>query len=95
MNWRNVMNRLLGVLLLTVGLSTSPATNASDELSAIGQLQTREYLIIVHTSAEGPVYTIMTHDEVVIEARLTEQLLATLFPELYETVRFGIAKFSE
>lgn len=84
--------RGIGFLLLLAGL---PYAGVADELPAIGQLQTREYLIVVHTSTEGPVYTIMTHDEVVIEEQLTEQLLATLFPQLYETVRFGIARFSE
>ncbi|MCZ6655831.1 MAG: hypothetical protein O7C67_00910 [Gammaproteobacteria bacterium] len=86
--------RSLGVLLLLAGLLTAPFGNA-DELPAIGQLETREYLIIVHVSRDGPLYTIKTHDETVVEAHLTEQLLATLFPELYETLRWAIAEFSE
>ncbi len=90
------MNRMrsLGVLLLLAGLLTAPFTNA-DELPAIGQLETREYLIIVHASPDGLKYTIKTHDETVVETQLTEQLLATLFPELYETLRWAIADFAE
>lgn len=88
------MNRLrnLGLSLLLAGL---PFAGAFGDPSAIGQLETREYLIVVYTSPDGPVYTVKTRDDVVLEEKLTEQLLATLFPELYETVRLGIAEFSK
>ena len=84
--------RRLGVILLIAGL---PFTSVFSDPSAIGQLETREYLIVVYTSSAGPVYTVKTHDDVVMEEKLTEPMLATLFPDLYETVRYGIAKFSK
>jgi hypothetical protein len=89
-----VMKRLrrLGVILLLAGL---PFTSVSGDPSAIGQLEMREYLIVVYTSYEGPVYTVKTRDDVVVEEKITELMLATLFPDLYETVRYGIARFSK
>ena len=59
---------------------------------AIGQLETRDYLIIVHDSPDGLLYTVKTRDGVIVERELPEDWLATQFPEVYETAVRGIAR---
>ena len=95
--------RSLGFLLLRTRLLAGLALSlfaltlygADDELPAIGQLKTPEYLILIHASAEGTLYTIKTHDGVVIERELPERYMASLYPELYETLQRGIADPSD
>ncbi len=85
----------LGIYLLAAGLLTAlaaPLYGADDELPAIGQLKTPEYLILIHTSDDGTLYTIKTHDGVVIERQLPARYLASLYPELHETLQRGIAR---
>ncbi len=64
---------------------------AADAFPPIGQLETRDYVVIVHASPDGRLYTVKTHDGEIVEHQLPEQLLATLFPQLYQTFQRGIA----
>ena len=77
--------------VLLAGLLAPSLYGADDELSAIGQLKTPEYLILIHASDDGTVYTIKTHDGEVIERELPERYLASRYPELLETLQKGIA----
>ena len=63
----------------------------ADEALPIGQLQTSEHWIVVHSAPDGIVYTVKTHDGVVVDDLLTEQQFVALYPDLYETLRNAIA----
>ena len=65
---------------------------SADEALPIGQLQTPEYWIVVHSAPDGLVYTVKTHDGVVVDDQLTEQRFVALYPDLYETLRNAIAR---
>ena len=77
--------------LLLVSLCVPWLCLAADAFPPIGQLETRDYVVIVHASPDGGLYTVKTHDGEIIAHQLPEQLLATLFPQLYQTVQQGIA----
>ncbi len=82
-------------LFLLAVLVVSPAYGATEELPSIGQLETRDYLIVIHSSPAGILYTIKTHEGEIIAQQLSEQLLATRYPQLHESLQRGIADPAE
>ena len=62
------------------------------EYPAIGQLQTRDHLVVVHSGPDGLLYSIKTHEGTLLEHQRTEQWIAAEFPAIHETLVKGIAK---
>lgn len=85
----------LWISFLLTMLLVPPLHGAAEEFPSIGQLETREYLIVIHSSPAGILYTIKTHEGEIIEHQLSEQLLAALYPQLHESLQRGIADPSQ
>ena len=69
-----------------------PLCSSADEALPIGQLQTSEHWIVIHSATDGLVYTVKTHDGVVVDEQLTEQRFIALYPDLHKMVRNAIAR---
>lgn len=87
--------RMLWLSFLLAVLFVPPLYGAVAELPSIGQLEMRDYLIVIHSSPDGILYTIKTHEGEILEQQLSEQLLATLYPQLHESLQKGIADPTE
>lgn len=86
-----IHKRFSGVSLLLAVLFLPPLYAADREHPSIGQLETRDYLIIIHSSPDGLLYTLKTHEGEVVGHQLTDQLLATRYPKIHESLQRGIA----
>lgn len=80
----------LMILPVVLGMFPLPVT-AGDSLP-IGQLVMQKYWVVVHTAPDGLRYTIKTLDGIVVQEGLTGQLLADLYPGVYDTLSHAIAK---
>ena len=84
--------RISSKLLSAACLIVVPLCSIADEALPIGQLQTAEHWIVIHSAPDGLVYTVKTHDGVLVDDQLTEQRFVALYPELSETLRNAIAR---
>jgi hypothetical protein len=50
----------------------------------IGQLKSRHHLTLIHTSSDGPRFTVSTHDGKVVAAALTLDEIQSQLPEIYK-----------
>ena len=82
------LNNML--LALFVSLS-SVYTTAEQDGSVVGMLKTNEYIIVVASGVNGPVYTVKNSAGTVLGDKLSSGELAARFPALEELVNTGVA----
>ena len=78
------------LLVLPFTLLGAPAAGAPDD-PVIGQLKTRDHLIVIHTTPEGSLYTIKTHDGEVLVKERPLSWIALEMPELHRVLSRGVA----
>ena len=78
-------------LLLSLAVAIV-APGCATEYPPIGQLQTSDHLVVVHSGPDGLLYSIKTHEGILLEHQKTEQWIAAEFPAIHETLVKGIAK---
>lgn len=84
----------LGLAILFVGCAAvEPAQSAhapkevdSATPSRLGMLKTRDHVLHFFATADGPRYTVVTHDGEVLKANLSADQLAEQFEELAKAV---------
>ncbi|GEM_PF-5885486 len=97
---------LAGLLVACAGCSTGAETDlavselgqktagleATDELSVVGQLRSREHTIIIYAGATEPRFTVQGKDGTVIAAALTGDEMRERHPAIYQTYRSTFAR---
>lgn len=83
--------RLLLISLLGLCLVT-PVRALADDYPVVGQLKTRNHLIVIQNSPGGLLFTIKTHEGTVVEHQITEDWIASTLPDLHEILIRGIAR---
>jgi hypothetical protein len=66
-------------------------SDQSSEKAVIGQIQTRDKVIIIRSGADGQLYTIKSKDGNLLAADLNAGELNARFPELKEVIQNGLA----
>ena len=61
-----IHKRPLWISFLLTMLFVPSLHGAAEEFPSIGQLETREYLIVIHSSPAGILYTLKTHEGEII-----------------------------
>ncbi len=80
------------LVMLPLVLLTLPLHVTADDSLPIGQLVMQKYWVVVHAAPNGLRYTIKTLDGIIVQEGLTDQLLADLYPGVYDTLSHAIAK---
>lgn len=77
------------MLLVLLLLSVLPAV--AQEYPTVGQIRTRDHVIVVHSAPERLLFTIKSHVGQIIEYQRSEMWLSNHYPNVYEMVVRGIA----
>ena len=79
-------------VLTLLGAAGIVATAAASDLPAIGQLHTREHVIVVYSAADGLLFTVKDHYGVVLQDKRSAEWLAQHMPQAHATAVRGIAR---
>jgi hypothetical protein len=89
-----IMVRVLMVMCLIPALSlglVSAASAQERETPVVARIATRDRIVVIRSSSEGPQYTVKTEKGEVLDANLSDRDFQTKHRDIYERIKPAIA----